>query len=91
MDHRLKHSVFLSVDSERVEGRQALSTGSKGLDMWVQRTFLSYLGWSCKALNHLPAEENSHAGNPQTFSRELGSQALGHIFCPLMCGQYTCR
>ena len=33
MDHRLKHVILLSLDSERVGGRWALSTGTKKLGL----------------------------------------------------------
>lgn len=79
--HRLKHTVFLSVDSERVGGRQVLSTGSKGLDMWIQRD-ISEATWDgpAKPLAVSLQRKTVMLSSPRPSSPELGRQALGHIF-----------
>lgn len=84
--------LFLSVDSERVGRRQVLSTGSKGLDTWSQRN-IAEATWDgpAKLFRVSPQRKAVMLSSPSPSPLELGRQALGRIFWPLMCGQCTCR
>lgn len=82
MDHRLKHTVFLSVDSEKVEEGRSSPCALKDWT-WVPRD-ISEATWDgpAKPLTVSPQRKTVMLSTPRPSSSELGRQALGHIFCP---------
>lgn len=93
MEHRLKHTIFLSLYSERV-GEGGLSLHAlRSLDLQIQRviseaTWVGPTSLPPSLPSSFPTAESSTCCQLQTFIRKQGPMAH---FCPFTCCQYTFR